>query len=74
MTPLQTLADHAAGWRHRRLDPALEHHARRALVDWFAALLPGCWQPPATLMAQAPEEAEPARCWARPGAAARCLR
>jgi len=59
MTPLQALADHAASWRDRPLDPALEHHARRALVDWFAALLPGCGQPPATLMAQALDEAEP---------------
>ncbi len=61
MTPLQALADHAASWRDRALDPDLEHHARRALVDWFAALLPGCAQPPATLMAQALEEAEPPR-------------
>jgi 2-methylcitrate dehydratase PrpD len=29
------------------------HHARRALVDWFAALLPGCLRPPATLLAKA---------------------
>lgn len=61
MTPLQALAGHAAGWRDRPLDPSLEHHARRALVDWFAALLPGCSQPPATLMAVALDEAEPAR-------------
>jgi 2-methylcitrate dehydratase PrpD len=51
--PLLLLAEHAAGWRDRQLDPALAHHARRALVDWFAALLPGCRLPPATLLAEA---------------------
>ena len=35
------------------MPPALEHHARRALVDWFAATLPGCLQPPVTLLARA---------------------
>jgi 2-methylcitrate dehydratase PrpD len=29
------------------------HHARRALIDWFAALLPGCSRPPATLLSVA---------------------
>ncbi|WP_372621074.1 MmgE/PrpD family protein [Falsiroseomonas sp.] len=51
--PLIALAEHAAGWRGRPLDPALAHHARRALVDWVAALLPGCQRPPATLLARA---------------------
>jgi len=51
--PLLVLADHAANWRDRPLDPVLEHHARRALVDWFAALLPGCQRAPATLLAAA---------------------
>ena len=49
--PLLVLASHAASWRNRTLSPALEHHARRALVDWFAATLPGSLQPPATLLA-----------------------
>ena len=51
--PLLTLAEHAASWRHRPLPPAVAHHARRALIDWFAALLPGCSKPPATLLAAA---------------------
>jgi 2-methylcitrate dehydratase PrpD len=49
--PLIRLADHAATWRDRPLPPDVEHHARRALVDWFAALLPGRALPPASLMA-----------------------
>ncbi|MBL6455314.1 MmgE/PrpD family protein [Belnapia sp. T6] len=51
--PLLVLADHAASWRDRPLPPEVAHHARRALIDWFAALLPGCSRPPATLLAAA---------------------
>jgi 2-methylcitrate dehydratase PrpD len=50
--PLIRLADHAASWRNRPLPGDVAHHARRALVDWFAALLPGCTQPPASLLAR----------------------
>ncbi|MGX9962969.1 MmgE/PrpD family protein [Roseomonas sp. F4] len=49
--PLIRLAAHAASWRDRPLTAEVDHHARRALIDWFAALLPGCTQPPASLMA-----------------------
>ncbi|MFH5926377.1 MmgE/PrpD family protein [Roseomonas xinghualingensis] len=51
--PLLRLAGHAAEWRGRTLTSEVEHHARRALLDWFAALLPGCSRPPATLLAAA---------------------
>ena len=51
--PLLTLADHAASWADRPLPPEVAHHARRALIDWFAALIPGCSRPPATLLAAA---------------------
>lgn len=51
--PLLTLAAHAADWRTRPVPPALAHHTRRALVDWFAALFPGARQAPASLMAPA---------------------
>lgn len=51
--PLPVLAAHAAGWRHTPWPDGLEHHARRALLDWFAATLPGARQPPATLLAAA---------------------
>ncbi|MGK7868154.1 MmgE/PrpD family protein [Falsiroseomonas sp. E2-1-a20] len=50
--PLIRLAGHAANWRHRPMPADVAHRARRALVDWFAALLPGCSQPPASLMAK----------------------
>src|SRR3954454_7945684 len=51
--PLLVLAEHAASWRTRPLPEAVAHHARRALIDWFAALLPGVSKPPATLLAAA---------------------
>ncbi len=51
--PLLVLADHAASWATRPLTTEVEHHARRALMDWFAALLPGCQRAPATLLAGA---------------------
>ncbi|MDP3416336.1 MmgE/PrpD family protein [Falsiroseomonas sp.] len=50
--PLIRLAAHAASWRDRPLPEDVAHHARRALIDWFAALLPGVSQPPASLMAR----------------------
>lgn len=51
--PLLTLAEHAASWRARPMPAEVAHHARRALIDWFAALLPGLSKPPATLLAAA---------------------
>jgi 2-methylcitrate dehydratase PrpD len=54
--PLLVLADHAATWHARPLDADVAHHARRALVDWFAALLAGAWREPATLMSAALED------------------
>lgn len=51
--PLPILAAHAASWRERPWPEGLEHHARRALLDWFAATLPGTQRPPATLLAAA---------------------
>src|SRR4051812_50019634 len=51
--PLLVLAEHAASWAKRPLPEAVAHHARRALIDWFAALLPGLSKPPATLLAAA---------------------
>lgn len=54
--PLLVLADHAASWRKREMPADVAHHARRVLVDWFAATLPGCPRPPATLIAAALED------------------
>lgn len=51
LNPLTTLAHAAADWQTRPLTPEIEHHARRAVLDWFAALMPGCAEGPALLLA-----------------------
>lgn len=51
--PLLTLAHTAADWRHRALPADVAWAARRAVLDWFAATLPGCRLPPATTVARA---------------------
>jgi 2-methylcitrate dehydratase PrpD len=38
---LQEIADYAAAERTARLPDHVVHHAKRAVLDWFAALLPG---------------------------------
>lgn len=53
--PLVVLAEAAAGWMTQPLSAEVEHHARRAVLDWFAALLPGCVDGPALVLAAALE-------------------
>ncbi|MCJ2116748.1 MmgE/PrpD family protein [Methylobacterium sp. J-001] len=52
-TVIEALADYAAAECERSLPADVLHHAKRALIDWFAALLPGAQLPPATLLAAA---------------------
>lgn len=56
MTVAQTLAEFGASLNHRPLAPDVLHHARRAVVDWYAALLPGAVEAPATLLETALNE------------------
>ncbi|MCW3476685.1 MmgE/PrpD family protein [Limobrevibacterium gyesilva] len=51
-TIAETLAEYAAAERTAKLSDEVRHHAKRALIDWFAALLPGALLPPATLLAE----------------------
>jgi 2-methylcitrate dehydratase PrpD len=53
---LQDIARYAVRDRDAPLADEVRHHARRAVLDWFAALLPGGALPPATLLAGALEE------------------
>lgn len=53
MTAAQRFADYAASLRGESLPPEVIHHAKRAIVDWYAALLPGAVEPPATLLENA---------------------
>lgn len=52
---MPTIAEILAAYAEREqaapLADEVRHHARRALIDWFAALLPGALLPPATLLA-----------------------
>jgi len=52
-TAIETYATFAAGLRTARLSDDVRHHAERAIVDWFAACVPGGVMAPATLVADA---------------------
>jgi 2-methylcitrate dehydratase PrpD len=43
----------AVDWRARPIPLEVAHHARRAVIDWHAALYPGSVVPPATLLKRA---------------------
>ena len=47
---LQQYADYAANDLTRKLPPEVIHHAKRAVIDWYAATLPGSIVAPATLL------------------------
>jgi 2-methylcitrate dehydratase PrpD len=50
---MQQLADYAIHEQTSSLPTEVVHHAKRAVIDWYAALLPGSLCPPATLLEQA---------------------
>jgi len=41
MHPIDVFARHATDFRDHRLDAEVLHHAKRAVIDWHAALFPG---------------------------------
>jgi 2-methylcitrate dehydratase PrpD len=47
---VERFADWAASFRAQKLAPEVVHHAKRAVIDWYAALLPGAVVAPATLL------------------------
>jgi len=49
----ERFAQFAVDLRARPLAPDVLHHARRAVIDWYAAVLPGAVVPPATLLERA---------------------
>ena len=53
MHVVERFAAWAAGWRTQPIAAEVAHHARRAVIDWHAALLPGSVVPPATLLRKA---------------------
>ena len=56
---VERLADWAVSFREQPLSKEVLHHARRAVIDWHAALYPGMVVPPVTLMKKAFTEAGP---------------
>ncbi len=50
---MQQIADYAIKEQTSKLSADVIHHAKRAVIDWYAALLPGSLCPPATLLEQA---------------------
>ena len=55
-TIAESLAAYAADQRETGLSADVTHHAKRALIDWFAALLPGAVLPPAIMLAEGLED------------------
>ena len=50
---VEKFADWAVSFRSVPLEKNVVHHARRAVIDWHAALYPGMVAPPVTLMKKA---------------------
>ena len=50
--PLLALAGIAVRWRDCPIPPEVEWSTRRAILDWFAAMLPGCAEGPALNLAR----------------------
>ena len=59
MHVVERFASWAAGWRTQPISKEVAHHARRAVIDWHAALLPGSIVPPATLLKKALKADDP---------------
>src|SRR6266700_981529 len=53
MYVVERFAGFAESFRTRPLAPLVLHHAKRAVIDWYAAVLPGAVLLPATLLARA---------------------
>ena len=53
MHVVERCAAWAARFRGQPIPPQVMHHARRALIDWHAALYAGAVLPPATLLEKA---------------------
>jgi 2-methylcitrate dehydratase PrpD len=56
MHVVEKFADWAVAYRRQEIAPEVLHHAKRAVVDLYAAMLPGAVVPPATLLEVALKE------------------
>ncbi len=53
MYVVERFADYAAGTRKQPIPAEALHHAKRTVIDWYAALFPGAVVAPATLLEKA---------------------
>ncbi len=53
MFVVERFAAYAEASRREPIAPEVLHHAKRAVIDWYAALLPGAVVPPATALERA---------------------
>src|SRR5467141_2051657 len=53
MHVVERFAAWANDWRSKPIPPEVVHHARRAVIDWHAALFPGALMAPAILLEKA---------------------
>ena len=53
MTAAQRFGEYGAALLGKTLDAEVLHHAKRAVVDWYAAWIPGAVEAPATLLEKA---------------------
>src|SRR6266852_2321127 len=53
MHVVERFAEFGQTYRGRPIAPQVLHHAKRAVIDWHAALVPGSGVPPATLLERA---------------------
>jgi len=53
MHVVERFAAFAEAFRREPIAPEVLHHAKRAVIDWYAALLPGAVVPPATMLERA---------------------
>ena len=53
MQVVERFAAFAEASRREPIAPEVLHHAKRAVIDWYAALLPGAVVPPATMLERA---------------------
>ena len=50
MHATQILAEFGAGFRQQPIAPDLTHHAKRAVIDWYASVFPGLKTDPVRLL------------------------
>src|SRR5438093_1272375 len=52
MHATHVFADYAAAFRQQPLPDEVVHHAKRAVIDWYASLFPGLAAPPVQMLEQ----------------------